>query len=52
MVAVPGDITDAGHRAELVAAAKGLGGLDLLVNNAGILGVEPLVTLEEHPLDR
>ncbi|GAA2808079.1 SDR family oxidoreductase [Streptomyces showdoensis] len=52
VVAVPGDITDAGHRAELVAAAKGLGGLDLLVNNAGILGVEPLVTLEEHPLDR
>lgn len=31
VVAVPGDVTDAAHRAELVAAAGELGGLDLLV---------------------
>jgi NAD(P)-dependent dehydrogenase (short-subunit alcohol dehydrogenase family) len=49
--AVPGDVTDARHRAELVAAARKLGGADLLVNNAGILGVEPLVPLARHPLD-
>ncbi|MEU6843094.1 SDR family oxidoreductase [Streptomyces sp. NPDC046716] len=49
--AVPGDVTDGGHRAGLVAAARELGGLDLLVNNAGVLGVEPLVTLEELPAD-
>ncbi|WP_367324171.1 SDR family NAD(P)-dependent oxidoreductase [Streptomyces sp. HUAS ZL42] len=49
--ALPGDVTDAGHRAELVAAARELGGLDLLVNNAGILGAEPLVPLGRHPLD-
>ncbi|MFE1298131.1 SDR family NAD(P)-dependent oxidoreductase [Streptomyces sp. NPDC058731] len=49
--AVPGDVTDARHRAELVAAARTLGGADLLVNNAGILGVEPLVPLARHPLD-
>ncbi|MFH8349305.1 SDR family NAD(P)-dependent oxidoreductase [Streptomyces sp. NPDC018045] len=50
-MALPGDVTDAAHRAELVAAARGLGGLDLLVNNASALGAEPLVRLEEQPLD-
>ncbi|MFE1288948.1 SDR family NAD(P)-dependent oxidoreductase [Streptomyces sp. NPDC058751] len=44
--ALPGDVADAGHRAELVAAARGLGGVDLLVNNASALGAEPLVRLE------
>ncbi|MET9518760.1 SDR family NAD(P)-dependent oxidoreductase [Streptomyces sp. NPDC002994] len=51
VVAVAGDVTDAAHRAELVAAARGLGGLDLLVNNASALGAEPLVRLEELPLE-
>ncbi|SEQ62085.1 Short-chain dehydrogenase [Streptomyces sp. yr375] len=46
-----GDVTDAGHRAELVAAARQLGGCDLLVNNASALGAEPLVRLAELPLD-
>ncbi|EDY66071.1 dehydrogenase [Streptomyces pristinaespiralis ATCC 25486] len=46
VVAVLGDVTDAGHRGELVAAAGRLGGLDLLVNNASALGAEPLVRLE------
>ncbi|MFF4184380.1 SDR family NAD(P)-dependent oxidoreductase [Streptomyces sp. NPDC001691] len=50
VVALPGDVTDAGHRAELVAAAWGLGGLDLLVNNASALGAEPLVRLAELDL--
>ena len=49
--AVPGDVTDAGHRAELVAAAGKLGGVDLLVNNASALGAEPLVRLEELSLE-
>ncbi|MFI9050004.1 SDR family NAD(P)-dependent oxidoreductase [Streptomyces sp. NPDC053427] len=51
VVALPGDVADGGHRAELVAAARGLGGLDLLVNNASVLGAEPLVRLAEQPLD-
>lgn len=48
--AIPGDITDAGHRAALVAAAGDVGGLDLLVNNAGTLGTSPLPTLADYPL--
>ncbi|MFK4071438.1 SDR family NAD(P)-dependent oxidoreductase [Streptomyces sp. NPDC029674] len=44
--ALAGDVTDAGHRADLVAAARRLGGLDLLVNNASALGAEPLVRLD------
>ena len=50
VVALPGDVADGGHRRELVAAAHGLGGLDLLVNNASVLGAAPLVRLAEHPL--
>lgn len=46
---LPGDVTDAGHRAELVAAAMALGGVDLLVNNASALGTEPLVPLAQLP---
>ncbi|MFC9914287.1 SDR family NAD(P)-dependent oxidoreductase [Streptomyces sp. NPDC127197] len=49
--ALPGDVTDAGHRAALVAAAWKLGGVDLLVSNASALGAEPLVRLRELPLD-
>jgi NAD(P)-dependent dehydrogenase (short-subunit alcohol dehydrogenase family) len=39
---VPGDVTDAEHLHLLVARASALGGLDLLVNNAGTLGPSPL----------
>jgi NAD(P)-dependent dehydrogenase (short-subunit alcohol dehydrogenase family) len=48
---VPGDITDAAHRQKLVAAAAELGGLDLLINNAGTLGASPLPHLDAYPLD-
>ncbi|MEU6300800.1 SDR family NAD(P)-dependent oxidoreductase [Streptomyces erythrochromogenes] len=48
-VAVAGDVSSQAHRAALVAAARGLGGLDLLVNNAGVLGAEPLVPLAVQP---
>ncbi|MFF8847485.1 SDR family NAD(P)-dependent oxidoreductase [Streptomyces sp. NPDC015127] len=51
VVPVAGDVTDATHRAALVAAAGELGGLDLVVSNASALGAEPLVRLEDLPLD-
>ncbi|MFJ9727511.1 SDR family NAD(P)-dependent oxidoreductase [Streptomyces sp. NPDC101209] len=51
VTAVSGDVTDAGHRAELVAAAEKLGGVDLLVSNASALGAEPLVRLDALPLE-
>ncbi|MFJ6388423.1 SDR family NAD(P)-dependent oxidoreductase [Streptomyces sp. NPDC091972] len=51
VTALPGDVTDPAHRAELVAAAWRLGGVDLLVHNASALGAEPLTRLEELPLD-
>jgi NAD(P)-dependent dehydrogenase (short-subunit alcohol dehydrogenase family) len=51
VVALPGDVSDAEHRAELVAAAERFGGLDLLVNNASTLGPSPLPRLADYPLD-
>lgn len=38
VVAIPGDVTDASARVRWVDAARGYGGLDVLVNNASILG--------------
>jgi len=49
--AVPGDVADADHRAALVAAASSLGGVDLLVNNASVLGPSPQPRLADYPLD-
>ncbi len=51
IVTIPGDVTDAAHRAHLAEVARDLGGLDLLVNNASILGPSPQPTLLNYPLD-
>jgi len=48
-VAVPGDVSDPAHRAALVALAGPQ--LDLLVNNASILGPSPQPELADYPLD-
>ncbi|HEY8455338.1 MAG TPA: SDR family oxidoreductase [Actinopolymorphaceae bacterium] len=50
VVAHVGSVADPQHRRELIAAAEDLGGLDLLVNNAGILGPSPLPALERLEL--
>ena len=51
-VAVPGDVTDAAHRRELVRTAQqSTGRLDLVVNNASSLGPSPLPRLERYPLE-
>jgi NAD(P)-dependent dehydrogenase (short-subunit alcohol dehydrogenase family) len=51
VVALPGDVTDPAHRTELAAAARDLGGLDALINNASILGPSPQPALLDYPLD-
>ena len=50
VLAIPGDITDPDHRRALAGAAHALGGLDLLVCNAGVLGPSPLPALAEFRL--
>jgi NAD(P)-dependent dehydrogenase (short-subunit alcohol dehydrogenase family) len=50
VTAIPGDIADPAHRAELATAAARLGGPDLLVNNAGTLGASPLPALADYPI--
>jgi NAD(P)-dependent dehydrogenase (short-subunit alcohol dehydrogenase family) len=49
--AIAGDVADPDHRARLVAAAEALGRLDVLVNNASVLGPSPQPALADYPLD-
>jgi len=49
--AIPGDVSDPAHRQALAAAAKKTGGLDVVVNNASILGPSPQPNLLDYPLD-
>ena len=51
VIAVPGDVTAEAHRKKLLKAAQELGGLDLIVNNASLLGPSPQPQLLEYPLD-
>lgn len=49
--AIPGDVTHPIHREQMIRAAVAAGGLDLLVNNASILGPSPQPYLDNYPLD-
>lgn len=51
VTALPGDVADPAHRAKLIEAARTLGRLDLLVNNASELGPIPMPTLADFDLD-
>lgn len=46
-----GDVADEAHRRDLVQAVRRFGDLDLLVNNASVLGPSPLPALDRHPID-
>ena len=48
VIAVPGDVTDAAHRSALVRAAGP--SIDLIVNNASLLGPSPQPALADYPL--
>ncbi len=51
VVAVAGDLLDPAHRNDLATAAGSLGGLDLVVLNAGTLGPSPLPAVAGLLLD-
>ncbi|HSJ90328.1 MAG TPA: SDR family oxidoreductase [Anaerolineales bacterium] len=51
VIAIAGDVTAQSHRKKLLKAAQGLGGLDLIVNNASLLGPSPQPQLLAYPLD-
>ena len=50
VAALAGDVSDPEHRRALAGAARDLGGLDALLNNASILGPSPQPPLLEYPL--
>ncbi len=51
VAAIAGDVGAAEHRDALIAAATTFGGIDLIVNNASVLGPSPQPRLAEYPLD-
>jgi len=50
VIAIAGDVTAESHRRKLLKAAKEIGGLDALVNNASLLGPSPQPSLLAYPL--
>ncbi|MCY3765134.1 MAG: SDR family NAD(P)-dependent oxidoreductase [Gemmatimonadetes bacterium] len=51
VIAIPGDVTGSEHRLKLSRAAREAGGLDAVINNAGMLGPSPQPELLDYPLD-
>ena len=51
VTAMPGDVADPSHRAALVESAERLGGIQLLVNNASVLGASPQPQLADLSAD-
>ena len=51
VTAIAGDISLAAHRRALAVAARAAEGLELVVNNASILGPSPQPELLDYPLD-
>lgn len=51
VVVLAGDVADPWARAALTGAAEEAGGLDLLINNASVLGTTPLPRLADQPVE-
>jgi len=51
VTAIPGDVADPEHRRRLAEAVKSAGRLDLVVNNASVLGPSPQPPLADYPID-
>lgn len=51
VIAIPGDVTESDHRLKLTRSAHEAGGLDAVINNAGMLGPSPQPELLDYPLD-
>jgi NAD(P)-dependent dehydrogenase (short-subunit alcohol dehydrogenase family) len=47
--AIPGDVSSHAHQEALLQAARDLGGLDVLINNASELGPSPMLDLVQYP---
>jgi NAD(P)-dependent dehydrogenase (short-subunit alcohol dehydrogenase family) len=51
LIAVAGSVTSESHRKKLAAAARELGAIDALINNASTLGPSPQPSLLDYPLE-
>jgi len=51
VLAIAGDVADPDHRRALADRARGLGSVDLIVNNASTLGASPLPALDHLDAD-
>jgi NAD(P)-dependent dehydrogenase (short-subunit alcohol dehydrogenase family) len=51
VVAIAGNVTDPAHRRALADAARDGGDIDLIVNNASVLGPSPQPALLDYPID-
>jgi NAD(P)-dependent dehydrogenase (short-subunit alcohol dehydrogenase family) len=51
VTAIPGDVSNADHRRALIEAAAEPEPIDLIVNNASVLGPSPQPPLSAYPLD-
>lgn len=51
VIGLAGDVSDARHRRALIEAAQEIGHLDLLINNASMLGPSPQPEIADYPLE-
>jgi NAD(P)-dependent dehydrogenase (short-subunit alcohol dehydrogenase family) len=51
VLVIPGDVSDPTHREALADAVEKAGRLDLLVNNASLLGPSPQPPLDRYPME-